>query len=299
MTLERGDLFETCCGAGGMAEGFSPFFNIVHAIDIKECAVRTYKANHNETKVRRSDIRNITGCRGDYEGMMGIIGGPPCQGSSFMNPHRCQDDPRNGLLMEFMRIVSEVLPDFFVLENVLSVSKKRKLEVIDCARSHDYFVTSLFLNAADYGASQIRKRWIVVGMKEKKWSPPEKTGSGTVRKAFAQLKQNWGIMKSSDKTLKILERASPEWSPMTGSFDNMIRLSWDIPSPTIVNLKKIYMVHPSEVRNISLAEAAALQGFPPGFKWEGTQSEIAQMIANAMPSQFAYSIAQSIREGVS
>ena len=70
--------------------------------------------------------------------------------------------------------------------------------------------------------------------------------------------------------------------------------SWDRPAPTVVNLKKVYMVHPGENRNISLAEAASLQGFPVGYQWKGNESQIAQMIANAMPAQLARAIAGSL-----
>lgn len=68
-------------------------------------------------------------------------------------------------------------------------------------------------------------------------------------------------------------------------------------APTVVNPKKVYMVHPGETRNISLAEAAALQGFPPGYVWKGTPTTIAQMIANAMPAEMAGAIAGAVRAG--
>ncbi|MFA5222597.1 MAG: DNA cytosine methyltransferase, partial [Methanoregula sp.] len=69
---------ELFCGAGGMALGFSSRFDIVQAVDINEFAVHTYQANHPDTQVRRQDIRNLSGCRGDFEGITGVIGGPPC-----------------------------------------------------------------------------------------------------------------------------------------------------------------------------------------------------------------------------
>jgi DNA (cytosine-5)-methyltransferase 1 len=81
---------------------------------------------------------------------------------------------------------------------------------------------------------------------------------------------------------------------MTGEYGNIIKLQWDAPAPTVVNVKKVYMVHPREIRNISLAEAAALQGFPPGYAWHGTDTQIAQMIANAMPAEMAAAVAGAI-----
>lgn len=293
--MESESVFEVCCGAGGMAAGFDPFFRIVHAVDIKEEVVRTYAVNHPETQVRRQDIRNLSGCRGDFTGMTGVIGGPPCQGSSIINTRRCADDPRNELMGEFMRLVSEIRPGFFVMENVPGVPAARKNAVIRSGELSGYTVSSVYLNAAQYGAAQTRKRWIVVGIRGRKWIQPEPRKARTVREAFAGITAPLGLMQSRPDTLARLARSVPgEWTGITGNFRSMIRLQWDQPAPAVVNLKKVYMVHPDQVRNISLSEAAALQGFPAGYQWEGNESQIAQMIANAMPAELAGAIAGSL-----
>jgi len=294
---------ELFCGAGGMGYGFSHHFDVTYAIDIKKPAVKTYKINHTDTQVRQQDVRHISGCKGDFYGITGVIGGPPCQGSSIINTKRSADDPRNALMSEFMRLVEEIRPEFFVMENVPGVAKEKKQEVVSAGKTAGYNVQSLFLNASDYGAAQTRKRWVVVGSRHSDWHRPQPTASGTVRQAFTNLtasqRENWGVMRSSEKTLSRLRNSVPEWTAMDGStqkFKNMIKLTWDRPAPAVVNLKKVYMVHPDENRNISLAEAAALQGFPPEYQWEGTESEIAQMIANAMPTELASAIAGSLKE---
>lgn len=292
-----GNICELCCGPGGMAAGFSPFFNIVHAVDIKPEVVSTYAANHPGTQTRRQDIRLLTGCRGDFDGITGVIGGPPCQGSSIINTRRCADDPRNEIMGEFMRLVSEIRPRFFVMENVPGVSPARKEEVIRLGKEAGYRVASNLLNAADYGAYQTRERWVVVGMRDRVWIPPAHRPAKTVRDAFAGLGELWGQMQSRPETLEKLSHAIVgKWTPMDPEkkFDGMTRLAWDRPSLAIVNLKKVYMRHPDENRNISLAEAAALQGFPASYQWKGTDTEKAQMIANAMPAELAESIAASI-----
>ena len=295
---------ELFCGAGGMARGFTPYFSIEYAVDKAEPMVNTYRANHADTDVRLRDVRLMSGCRGDFDGIAGVIGGPPCQGSSIINTRRRNDarnslmgeyiDPRNGLMGEFMRLVEEVRPRFFVMENVPQVSKDKKNSVISRGKNAGYTVVSSYLNAADYGAAQTRRRWIVVGIRGKKWVAPAPRTPRTVRQAFAPLNGNWGLMHCTEKTLGTLAGSTGEWTAMSGKFKNMIKLSWDRPSPAVVNLKKVYMVHPGENRNISLAEAAALQGFPPGYVWRGTESEVAQMIANAMPSEMAGGIAETI-----
>lgn len=117
----------------------------------------------------------------------------------------------------------------------------------------------------------------------------------TVREAFAGLRDNWGMMRSSPETVQRLATAPTEdWVAMNGQYRNMIRLRWDEPAPTVCNPKKVYMVHPVECRNISLAEAAALQGFPPEYIWHGSDTAIAQMIANAMPAEMAAAVAGAL-----
>jgi len=308
MIPAAGQICELCCGAGGMAEGFSPFFDIVHAVDINPQVVQTYSANHQDTDVRQKDIRLLSGIRGDYDGITGVIGGPPCQGASIINTKRNEpderntlmgeyreEDPRNALMGEFMRLVTEIKPRFFVMENVPSVPKDRKESVIRTGKKAGYEISSVYLNAAEYGAAQTRKRWIVIGTQGKPWHLPISRKAGTVREAFTGIKENWGVMQSRPDTLERLTHAiEGEWTGITGNFRSMIRLSWDRPAPAVVNPKKVYMVHPGENRNISLAEAASLQGFPAEYQWKGNESQIAQMIADAMPAQLAGAIAGSL-----
>lgn len=292
---EKDRICELFCGAGGMGLGFSQHFHVTDAYDILRPAVRTYGVNHPETAARQKDVRNLTGCRGDFEGITGIIGGPPCQAWSRRNIRRDPADPRALLLVEFMRIVEEVEPQFFVLENVVTVPREEKERVTQQAKALGYRTTSACLNAADYGAAQTRRRWIVVGTRERTLRNLQTAQPRTVRAAFSDIGENWGVMRSRPRTLERLAEATPdEWTPMTGQYGNIIKLRWNEPAPTVVNVKKVYMVHPAEVRNISLAEAAALQGFPADYEWHGTETEIAQMIANAMPAEMAEAIAGAI-----
>lgn len=296
MTVARESVAELFCGAGGMSCGFDKYFHVAYAVDKARPAVETYAANHAETQVKQALVQDITGRLHDFDGITGVIGGPPCQGSSIINTKRNPDDPRNALMGEFMRLVAEIRPRFFTMENVPHVPAEIKSAVVRQATDAGYTVASHYLNAADYGAAQTRRRWILVGLVGRQWAPPATTTPRTVRDAFAGLTTQWGMMESKPETLAALARAVPDvWTPMNGGkFDNMIKLRMDRPSPAVVNLKKVYMVHPAECRNISLAEAAALQGFPANYAWRGSESEMAQMIANAMPSQLAGAVARTL-----
>ncbi|MDD3039097.1 DNA cytosine methyltransferase [Bacteroides sp.] len=285
---------ELFCGAGGMGSGFANHFTISQAIDIKPEAVQTYQANHPETQTIKKDISILSGATNDFTGITGIIGGPPCQAWSRRNIKQDPDDPRRLLVNDFMRLVSEIKPDFFVLENVVGTPKDIKIAISDQSKHLEYHTRSTCLKASDHGAAQTRPRWVVIGSKTK-IPDIKKYPAITVNDAFSPITHNWGYMKSNITTVARFKTASTtDWQPMNGKYKNMIRLTGTTPAPTVVNPKKVYMIHPAEDRNITLAEAAALQGFPPDYIWKGTESQIGQMIANAMPSQLASAIAESI-----
>ncbi len=298
MMTNKDSVFEAFCGPGGMGLGFAKYFNIEYAIDIKDEAVDTYRANHPETSVQKRDVRNVSGVRGDYDGLGGVIGGPPCQSFSKLNHRRIADDPRNFLMVEFMRLVEEIKPKFFVLENVPTAPAPLKFQVVSIGKTLGYDVESLYLNAADYGAAQNRKRWVAIGVKDGlRKRPLETSAPKTVREAFSTVKENWGMANSKPETVERFANAEPgKWSAAVspGKFKNTIKLEWDFPSPPVVNVRKVYMIIPDENRNISLAEAAALQGFPSDYIWKGNAMQVAQMIANAMPSELGASIARSL-----
>jgi len=100
-----------------------------------------------------------------------VFGGAPCQGFSLIGK-RALDDPRNGLLLEFLRLVVELDANYFVFENVkgLTVGEHRKLlqELIEAFAEKGYEVVSPYrvLNAADFGVPQDRHRVFLMGAKK-------------------------------------------------------------------------------------------------------------------------------------
>lgn len=94
------------------------------------------------------------------------IGGPPCQGYSTAGL-RIIDDPRNQLFKEFVRVVREAMPKFFIMENVPGITTLANGEIIkqvcDEFASCGYNVSWQILNAADYGVPQHRRRVFIVG----------------------------------------------------------------------------------------------------------------------------------------
>ena len=113
------DLF---CGAGGLSYGFeSAGFNILLGIDSDQKALEVFEKNHKGSKSICGDITQIT--YKNIKELIGeqkidiIIGGPPCQGMSLSGPRKF-DDPRNKLYLSYIRLVEEIRPRAFVIENV-------------------------------------------------------------------------------------------------------------------------------------------------------------------------------------
>ena len=166
------DLF---CGAGGLSYGFEKAgCNVLVGIDNDAMALETFKANHKGAQAICGDITEITYAKDIYPLLNGknidiVIGGPPCQGFS-LSGFRNFDDPRNKLYLSYMRLVKEIQPRAFVIENVPGLvglfEGKVKDNIIARFSEMGYVVKFKILCAADYGVPQNRKRVVFVGMKE-------------------------------------------------------------------------------------------------------------------------------------
>jgi len=156
---------------GGLGTGFERAgFNIVSANDIWEPAKRTYIANHQNVNYIVKDIKELSSeelfINYKKEDIDVIIGGPPCQGFSTLGK-RFIDDPRNKLFKEYVRIVNDIRPKFFVMENVSGILNMENGNVLKNILSSfqeiGYKVEYRLLNAAEYGVPQLRERTIFIG----------------------------------------------------------------------------------------------------------------------------------------
>lgn len=169
------DLF---AGAGGMSLGFEQAgFDVAAAVEIDPIHASIHHYNFPNCCVIPRSVRDLSG--NDIRKIAGIneqkvslvFGGAPCQGFSMIGK-RVLDDPRNSLVKDFVRIVSELDADYFVFENVrgLTVGAHRKFleELIDAFSIIGYEVRMPWsvLNAAYYGVPQDRKRLFLLGAKK-------------------------------------------------------------------------------------------------------------------------------------
>jgi DNA (cytosine-5)-methyltransferase 1 len=166
------DLF---AGAGGMSLGFEQAgFDVAAAVEVDPIHCAIHKFNFPRTAVIPVSVSALTG--DDIRKRAGIgdkrvacvFGGPPCQGFSLIG-HRVLDDPRNSLVMDFVRLVSELEADTFVFENVkgLTVGKHRAFldELVEAFEARGYKVRLPWrvLNADCFGVPQHRERLILMG----------------------------------------------------------------------------------------------------------------------------------------
>lgn len=157
-------------GAGGMDLGFSSVFDIEAAVELIPVFAETLRRNFPNVEVLNEDINvlrgpELTGNRVDV-----VFGGPPCQPFSAAGRHGGLRDERGRLVGEFMRVVSETLPRFFVMENVPGLVSNAGGGAIsyiyDMADSIGYQAEHFILTATDYGVPQSRRRLFVIGRRD-------------------------------------------------------------------------------------------------------------------------------------
>ena len=160
------DLFS---GLGGLTAGLKDAgVRVVVASEVERDARATYGANHPEVKLlgdvcglsaelvrkkaRRNQIDLVVGC-------------PPCQGFSRLTEKNRRRDPRNALVLQFLRLVTELQPTICMMENVpglLTRGKSLFKELLDGLEAAGYEVTYDVLELADFGVPQHRKRLVLI-----------------------------------------------------------------------------------------------------------------------------------------
>lgn len=171
------DLF---CGAGGFSLGFKMAgFEICGGIDIKENFKKTYEKNINApyivADIRDLNAQKIYNLLDLKESEIDVvIGGPPCQGFSIANTTRRSSDDRNQLVIEFINMVSNINPKFFVMENVVGLKNMEGGKVLQYIinqfkKTQYHFKHPKILNALGFGVPQRRRRLFFIGYLKKEW----------------------------------------------------------------------------------------------------------------------------------
>jgi len=331
---KRLNVIDIFSGCSGLSTGFSKEnFNVILGIDFFESALKTFKENHPNSKILNKDIKKVTGK--EIKKLTGnkkthvIVGGPPCQGFSMAGKRR-PNDPRNSLFMEYVRLVKELNPDFFVMENVrgiLSMKNGKGEKVIDIILKEfenikergkkKYGVELHRVNTADYGVPQKRNRIFIIGHKPKyKFSFPKETHS----KKGGKLKKWVGLKDIIIPKSKVDKKYFYSQKLIDGFIrrgkknkKRKMGFGWQFlnknePSTTIsaryykdgaeALVKYNNSYKEGSIRRLTPKECALIQSFPKSFKFEGTDNEIYLQIGNAVPPKMAQVIAKPIKKAL-
>lgn len=169
------DLF---AGAGGMTLGFEQAgFDVLASVEIDPVHCATHQFNFPMCSILCTDVAQLRGSEIRKKSAIGgreidvVISGSPCQGFSMMGK-RDVDDPRNSLIFHFQRLVLELKPKFFVMENVPGIASGEHKELLNILINSfleaGYKVEENYqvLNAVNYGVPQARKRLFLIGCKK-------------------------------------------------------------------------------------------------------------------------------------
>ena len=193
------------CGAGGMSLGLSRAgFTIGAAFDCEPKPIATYRRNlgkHGfEADIRRVTAESLKSSANIKAGTVTLVaGGPPCQGFSVQR-REGKDDPRNSLPAEFLRLILELAPPYFLFENVPGIKGRHGEAILKTfiadAQAAGFVCHAQTLDAVNFGVPQFRRRLFIVGEKSNEgetwfqFPPPTTTATSpetTVGNALAGL----------------------------------------------------------------------------------------------------------------
>ena len=287
-------------GAGGLDLGLiQAGHDVIWANDIFEDAASTYRLNIGD----HIDTRSICEISSDeIPDCDVVVGGFPCQGFSVANWGRTTSDPRNLLYKELVRVVRAKQPMYFVAENVkglASMGKGKILhQIIEEFEACGYRVQHQVVNAADYGAPQMRKRVIIFGTRtdiiDQSFFPPTPTHADPLTAKKLKLKPWLTVGKAlahfpepEDGKHLYNHECSKYKLRFNGHLGHRF-IDPDRPAPTVTARGDerggvVVLHHPGNHRRMTAREIAAVQAFPDDFKFVGTKTSAYRQIANAVP----------------
>ena len=313
-------------GAGGLDLGFEKAgFKTTWANEYDKEIWETFEKNFPHTKLDRRSIRDIPSS--DIPEAIGLIGGPPCQSWSEAGALRGIEDHRGQLFFEFIRVLRDKKPLFFLAENVSGMLASRHSDALENIKNHfiesGYNLSFKLLNAHDYKVPQDRQRVFFVGFRKDLNMtfefPKEFLAKRYLKDVIWDLKDN--VLPAKDKNYTNGDEcALANHEYMTGGFStifmsrNRVR-SWEEPSYTIqaggrhaplhpqapkmefVEQNKRVFVRGSEhlYRRLSIRECARIQTFPDNhtFYYDNLTAGY-KMVGNAVPPYLGYYLAEAI-----
>ena len=322
-------------GCGGLDLGFERAgFDIPVANEFDKKIWETFKVNHPNTTLIEGDVRKIN--KEDIAQYLdgevdGIIGGPPCQSWSEAGSLKGIEDERGQLFFDYIRILKEFKPKFFLAENVSGMLANRHSEavqnILNLFDEAGYDVTLTMVNAKDYGVAQERKRVFYIGFRkdlEIKFEFPHGSTEDdekkiTLRDIIWDLQET--AVPAGEKNHHNPEAINNN-EYFTGAYPTIFMSrnrvkAWDEQAYTVQASGRQCQLHPQApkmvkfgkndcrfvegkedlYRRMTIIEIARVQGFPDDFKFIYDDTDTAyKMIGNAVPVNLAKEIAMAIKQ---
>ena len=324
-------------GCGGLDLGFERAgFDIPVANEFDKTIWPTFKANHPKTHLIEGDVRQVNKediaefLDGDVDG---IIGGPPCQSWSEAGALRGIEDERGQLFFDYIRILKDFQPKFFLAENVSGMLANRHSEavqnILKLFEGAGYDVSLTLVNANDYGVAQERKRVFYIGFRKDlnikfefpKGSTEEDDKKITLRDIIWDLQ--FTAVPAAPKN-KHNPEAINNNEYFTGAYSTIFMSrnrvkSWDEQGYTVQASGRQCQLHPQApkmvkvgkndcrfvegkedlYRRMTIREVARVQGFPDDFQFIYDDTDTAyKMIGNAVPVNLAYEVGSAIKSAL-
>jgi DNA (cytosine-5)-methyltransferase 1 len=309
----------TFSGAGGSSQGYKLAGGTVKlSLEWEQNACDTYRLNHPDTILLHRDIASVTGQEildliKLKAGELDILdGSPPCQGFSTMGKRQVED-PRNQLFQEYVRLLSELQPKVFVMENVSGLVKGKMkpvfVEILQALKACGYQVKARLMNAQYYGVPQRRKRIIFIGVREDlNIAPSHPTPYSQpiiLRKALFNLTTPLEVLRPKGKALALATCLKPgqDGAELSVSLGGKLqdysleRLAWHKVAPTIcktIRPGQCGLLHPDENRFLSTPELKRIASFPDDYQFAGSLEEHWARIGNSVPPFLMKAIAAHI-----
>lgn len=292
-------------GAGGLDLGFiMAGHQIVWANDLYEDAVKTYRMNIGDHIALKSimEVQSDEIPEADI-----VIGGFPCQGFSVANTGRHEDDERNKLYLEMIRVIRDKQPRYFMAENVkgiLSIGKGQVFRnILGDFSSLGYSVQYRLLNAADYGVPQMRYRVIIVGVRNdlrQRYLYPEAThakDADMLHRRWVSVADAIGGLPDPDMPNDMPNHVYSKYKLTFNGYLGHRHIDPDKPAPTVTARGDnrggvVILPHPNDKRRMTCRELATIQGFPLDYQFYGGISSVCRQIGNAVPPPLAKAVAE-------
>ncbi len=305
------DLFAGC---GGFSLGFTEEgFEVLSAVENFRTACETYAANVRTREVLQADVRNVDAS--DFpERPDVLIGGPPCEAftvaAKARRGHeidRLYKDPRGSLTLQFIKILKDVRPRVFVMENVPGILEgdlEAELRML-FARAGYAEIHFNVLSAEEHGTPSRRRR---VFVSNASIDPPRQSPSKTVWEAIGDI-ESLDVDLPNHTETPVRGKRGRRIAEMTAG-DSMYhyrthagavhgawtRLDRDALAPTIMGSSRF--VHPTQDRLLTPREHARLMGYPDDFVFHGGKNDQYNQAGESVPPPLAQAIARAVRQAL-